>query len=137
MNKEFISLGVQAGDKEANAAVAPHYMQLRKLFAEHCSRGYGASFKEMAFILRIDGEIWHWEKYGCKNPKAKRSGESSVEIYMPIEVWKGGDSIKINAFLRTELHIGFSLMLAKLESFSVEFDKFKLVSDFEGALAAF
>src|SRR5690242_3405491 len=93
--KAYISFGVQAGDKESNTVVAPLYMRLRKLLEEKCSRGYGEELKELAFVLRIDGTIWHWEKSGCDNLRAKKNGEATIDIFMPLDVWKGGDKQRI------------------------------------------
>lgn len=132
----YISFGVQAGDKEANAAVSPHYLELRKLLAEKCSRGYGPKFKEMAFVLRIDGAIWHWGKSGCDNLQGKKRGEATVDIFMPMNIWQQGED-EIRDFLVKETSKGFILMLDKLLSLGVSFNQDELASDFDSAIKLF
>jgi hypothetical protein len=135
--QSYISLGVQAGDEKADNIIKPFYMRLRKLFLDKCSRGYGEKLKELAFVLRIDGAIWHWEKSGCDNLRVKKSGEATIDIYMPIEIWTQSNNKLIQQFLLDEIKNGFSLMIERLVFKGVPFEKESLIADFESAMSSF
>jgi hypothetical protein len=135
--QSYISLGVQAGDEKADVIIKPFYIKLRKLLSEKCSRGYGEKFKELAFVLRIDGTIWHWEKSGCDNLRVKKSGEATIDIFMPIDIWTQANNSLIQQFLFEEIKKGFSLMIERLVSKGIMFEKDNLITDFESAMASF
>jgi hypothetical protein len=106
MKQEYVTLGVQAGDKAADNAVSPYYLRLRKSFAENCRRGYGADLRELSLVLRIDGDLWNWGKIGAADAKFERGKRISVEIFMPENVWKGTSS-DIVKFLSNESRKAF------------------------------
>lgn len=130
----YFSVGVQAGDSDANQVVAPLYLSLRRSLSENCQRGYGEKLKEIAFVLRIDGKIWHWEKSGCENLKIKKAGLASIDIFMPITVWQNRTPKEIMLFIKNEITIGFFLILEKLKARKIEFDEINLIRDFETAI---
>jgi hypothetical protein len=136
--RNYVTFGVQAGDVEAGNAVKPYFMKLRKLLADHCSGGYGETVDalELGFVLRIDGSIWHWEKYGCNNLRVKKTGEATIDIFMPVEVWKKG-GLNIQQFLSSEVRKGFALMTDRLVKKGIAFDKEKLTAYFELAMTNF
>lgn len=131
-----VTFGVQAGDKESDQAVKPYYMKLRRALADRCRRDYGQHLKEMAFVLRIDGSIWHWEKSGCDHLRVKRSGEATVDIFMPISVWQAGASA-IQAYLYEHTLHGFKLMYEKMAQKGILLNTEALSADFEAALDDF
>lgn len=134
--KRYITIGAQMGDRDADTAVCPSFMRLSKLFTKHCSRGYGDTFKYFGFVLRIDGAISYWEKSGCDKLRGRRSGEATIDVYMPIPVWKAGP-LSIQKYLEVEIRNGFFLMLEKLIKLGVVLDKDNLIADFEVAMAEF
>lgn len=136
-NETYITFGVQAGDKQGNDIVSPFYLKLRKNLAEKCSNGYGNGLKELAFILRIDGALWHWDKSGCSNLRANKKGEASVDIYMPVDIWKPGDKERIKHFLITETKNGFYMMIDKLTKLNISFNAELLIQDFNQAMDSF
>ena len=133
---EYITLGGQMGDREAYAAVSPYSLKLRKLLAEKCCRGYGPNFREMAYVLRVDGTGWHWEKSGCAGVRVTKSGAATVDIYMPVDVWKAGGA-SIRNFLAEHVKQGFELMLSRLISKKISLDSEGLSADFMAAVNEF
>jgi hypothetical protein len=136
-HKSYVTFGVQAGGKEADAAVEPAYMRLRKLLAEKCARGYGPGLIDFGFVLRIDGNVWHWEKRGCANLRVTKKGDATIDIFMPTSIWKGESYENIRDFLAVQTREGFALMLQKAIKKGIEFDHQSLLNDFESALALY
>ena len=133
-----VTLGVQAGDEVSDNVVEPYYMLLRRLLRDKCNHDYGSIIKELAFVLRIDGSIWHWEKYGCDHLRLqKKSGYATVDVFMPIEVWQGEDDKKLKVFFVTQFSEGFGLMLAKILKTGIEINDKKLTADFNSAIKDF
>lgn len=133
-----VSLGVQAGDKDADKAVSPHYLALRRLLAEKCTATYSEVIREFAPVLRIDGSIWHWDKQGCGNVRVqKKSGYATVDIFMPVEIWSGGDGKCIRRYLVTHLTSGIESMLEKASGAGISVDRSKLIADVAAATSEF
>jgi hypothetical protein len=65
-NKAIITFGSQMGDTISAEVVQPYLIELRKLLKEYCNNVYATEIDEFAPILRVDGDIWHWEFEGCQ-----------------------------------------------------------------------
>lgn len=135
--RDAISLGVQAGDVESDSVVNPIYMSLRRLLASKCKGEYGPGFKDIGFVLRIDGKIWYWRKRGHQNLRVKQDGDVSLDIFMPEEIWKPRDDQQIKAFLAEEVRLGFHAAIERMTAKKIPFNRELLVRDFEDALAEF
>lgn len=55
----LISVGVQAGGKEAGATTRPFVVRLRRMFDKYCSGPYSTPRFGVALVLRIDGNVKH------------------------------------------------------------------------------
>jgi len=135
--KGRVTFGVQAGDKEAHTAARPVFMRLRLLLREKCNGDYGEELKELAFVLRVDGEIDHWEKTGCDNLRVTKKGDATIDIFMPIEAWQRKSYEDIRDFLAAHARDGFAQMLKGLLKKGFAFESAKLVADFELAMLRF
>jgi hypothetical protein len=133
-----ITLGVQAGDSISGNTVEPYFMSLRRLLREKCNHVYGSVIKEFAFVLRIDGSIYHWEKYGCDYLRLqKKSGYVTVDVFMPLEVWHGAEDEKLKEFFITQFSEGFRLMLERTLKAGLIINDKKLTADFNSAIEEF
>lgn len=134
---ERVTLGVQAGDPEADAAVKPYYMELRSKFSSHCRREYGRGFKELGIVLRIDGRLWHWKKSGCANLRVTKDGDISIDVFMPKGTWQESDGRSIRAFLATETSNAARMAIERLKEKRVDFRASEFESDVMSAIAEF
>lgn len=132
-----VSLGVQAGDPEADAAVKPHYMDLRTRLGSRCHGNYGAGFNELGIVLRIDGRIWHWEKSGCANLRVTKKGDVSIDIFMPKTVWHKTGSRGIRDFLAVEALNAAQMTIGRLKQKKLAFKASEFEADFASAIAEF
>jgi hypothetical protein len=124
------TLGVQAGDKAADAAMSPHYMSLRQLLAAEMSGSYSDDLDEFAPVLRIDGSIWHWDREGVANVRvSKKARHATVDVFVPESVWKGSAAEKIRSYLAEQLQVAFESMLQRSESNKIRVDVQRLKVD--------
>lgn len=133
----YINMGMQAGDKAAGDALSALHVAINRAFIEKCSRGYGENFTLLGFVLRVDGEFWHWEKDGCDKLWGRRTGTATVDMYMSKATWQGRSLAQRKAVLANLLREGFVLMVNKLQKLGVEFEVEQLGADFEDAIALF
>ena len=130
-------MGMQAGDKAAAEAFKALHIGINRALIEKCSRGYGSGLKSLGFVLRVDGEIWHWEKDGCDKVAGRRTGSATVDLYVSGTTWRGATEEHLKGILIALLQEGFVLMVNKLKHLKVEFESEKLSLDFNDALEIF
>ena len=129
--KRTVTLGVQTGDVPSNKATEPHYMALRKLLYEFCRGPYSPEVDEFSLILRIDGDIWHWEQEGCdRMRRSKQRRYITTDIYVPRERWEGVSGAEIRKFLANCVEDAFQRMIGKLQRDKVLVDGDALLRDF-------
>jgi hypothetical protein len=123
------------GDERADEATNSHCAELRKLLREHCAGPYSREIDEFAFVLRIDGDIWHWEFEGPDKLRLRRKARYiTVDIGMPRSRWDGVKPESIRSYLSDSLTQGLAQMMAALTKSKVEFDAARLSADFGDAL---
>jgi hypothetical protein len=130
-NKATVTLGVLAGGKLAAEATHPQYRPLRRLLQAHCQGPYSAEVDEFSLILRIDGDIDHWEKEGCdRMRRSKKERYITIDIYVPRQRWEGVEGIQIRRYLATCVQEAFEKMIGKLQRDKVAIDGYLLLRDF-------
>jgi len=131
MGRDTISLGVQAGDRDADAAMERFYMPLRKLLAERCIGPYCSEVDEFAFVLRIDGTLWYWNFEGCDKLRlSRRDRYVTIDIGMSMERWKSSDQVAIAKYLVDCVESGLRLMVDKLKRSKLDVRDDQLFRDF-------
>ena len=128
--KSAFTLGVQAGDKAADAVVRPHYMQLRKLFASLMAGSYSRDVVEFAPVLRVDGSLWHWGREGVDNVRvSKKTAHATADIFVPISMWKENDAGGLRRYLGGQIAVAYELIAERIASARLDCDKERLQKD--------
>lgn len=130
--KATVTMGVQAGSVAAFDATQPHYGPLRNLLTEHCVGPYSSEVDEFYLVLRIDGDIGHWEKEGCDRlRRSRKTRYITVDIYVPRERWEGVSGIEIRKYLAVCAGEALRLMIDKLRRDKSPIEGEALLRDFE------
>lgn len=130
-DKATVTLGVQSGDIPSAEATKPHYLPLRRLLAEHCQGPYSPDVDEFSLILRIDGDIYHWEQEGCdRMRRSKKERYITIDIYVPRSRWEGVSGIEIRKYLAACVEDAFRKMIDKLQRDKTPIDAGALLRDF-------
>jgi len=129
--KPTVTLGVQSGDIPSDDATKPHYMALRKLLKELCRGPYSPEVDEFSLVLRIDGDIWHWEQDGCDRLRRSRKRRYiTIDIYVPRQRWEGVSGIEIRRFLAACTEEALRKMIDKLQRDKTPVEGAALLRDF-------
>lgn len=130
-DKPTVIVGVQAGDVPSDRATDPHIRPLRKLLQAHCRGPYSPDVDEFSLVIRIDGDINHWEKEGCdRMRRSKKERYITIDIYVPRERWVGVEGIEIRNYLAACVEDAFRKMIGKLQRDKVLIDGSALLNDF-------
>lgn len=130
-NKPTVIVGVQAGDVPASRATDPHIRPLRKLLQAHCRGPYSPEVDELSLVIRIDGDIDHWEKEGCdRMRRSKKERYITIDIYVPRSRWEGVSGIEIRKYLAACVEDAFQKMISKLQRDKVVVEGEALLTDF-------
>ena len=133
-----ITLGVQSGGAEAGEQTEPHFYPLRKLLQTQCRGPYSQEVDEFSLILRIDGDIDHWEQEGCdRMRRSKKERYITIDIYVPRHRWQGVSGDEIRRYLAACVEDAFERMIAKLKKDKVAVDGDALLRDFAVVKAAY
>ena len=129
--KPTVIVGVQAGDVPCSRATDPHIRLLRNLLQAHCQGPYSVEVEEFSLVIRIDGDIDHWEQEGCdRMRRSKRDRYITIDIYVPRHRWQGVSGMEIRAYLAACVEDAFQRMIAKLKTDKVAVDGDALLRDF-------
>ena len=133
-----ITLGVQSGGADAGEQTEPHFYPLRKLLQTQCRGPYSQEVDEFSLILRIDGDIDHWEQEGCdRMRRSKKDRYITIDIYVPRQRWQGVSGDEIRRYLAACVEDAFGRMIAKLRKDKVAVDGDALLRDFAAVKAAY
>src|SRR5215470_19398209 len=93
-----IDVSAQFGGRDAAKAILPH---LRALKSAHKGMSFeGFHFSQVAFILRVDGEVSAYHLSGAGDVECDRSGRYvSVDIGLAREDWVGRGAAEVSAFV--------------------------------------
>ena len=130
-DKRTVTVGVQTGDPLSSQTTDPHISPLRKLLRAHCVGPYSAEVDEFSLVVRVDGDIWHWEQEGCdRMRRSKKERYITIDIYVPRHRWQGVSGPEIRAYLAACVEDAFQRMIAKLKKDKVAVDGDALLRDF-------
>lgn len=133
-----ITLGVQSGGEDAGEQTEPHFYPLRKLLQAQCRGPYSPEVDEFSLVLRIDGDIDHWEQEGCDRlRRSKKDRYITVDIYVPRQRWQGVSGVEIRRYLVACVEDAFGRMIAKLRKDKVTVDGDALLRDFAAVKDAY
>ena len=137
-DKPTILVGVQSGDVPSSRATDPHISPLRKLLKAHCLGPYSPDVDEFSLVIRVDGDIWHWEQEGCdRMRRRKKDRYITIDIYVPRSRWEGVPGIEIRKYLAACVEDAFQRMIGKLRRDKVVVDGDALLRDFAVAKAQY
>ena len=131
IDKPLVIVGVQTGDLSSDQATNPHLSSMRKLLQAHCRGPYSPDVDEFSLVVRVDGDIWHWEQEGCdRMRRSKKERYITIDIYVPRHRWQGVSGPEIRAYLAACVEDAFQRMIAKLRKDKVAVDGDALLRDF-------
>ncbi|HPH28499.1 MAG TPA: hypothetical protein PLA87_16735 [Pseudomonadota bacterium] len=129
--KPTVIVGVQAGDVPASRSTDPHIRPLRKLLQAHCQGPYSPDVDELSLVMRIDGDIDHWEQEGTdRMRRSKKERYITIDIYVPRARWEGVSGLQIREYLVACVEEAFRKMIDKLQRDKVAVDGDALLRDF-------
>jgi hypothetical protein len=132
--KAAVTLGVDAGGKDADGITREHYMALRRLLAEECRGPYGSAFDEFSLVLRIDGSVQAWGKSGVDNIRfQKTSRYATADVFVPLHAWRDRSGSSIREFLAKEVGSAARELAARAGAEKHDVDGSRLIADVERA----
>lgn len=130
-DKPTVTVGVQTGDVPSGQATDPHIVAMRNLLQTHCRGPYSPDVDEFSLIIRIDGDIWHWEQEGCdRMRRSKKERYITIDIYVPRKRWEGVSGTEIRRYLAACVEDAFGRMISKLQRDKTPIDGDALLRDF-------
>jgi len=137
IEKTCIAFGVQSGDVVADETMKPFYMALRQNFADHCQGAYLPDFDKIGFVIRIDGDIWHFDFEGFEKIRIqKKSRVITADIGVTKRIWQGATA-DIKRYLAETILECLEAIVKKLRSAKIDVDDVGLKRDFHKAIDAF
>ena len=137
-NHATVTLGVDAGGKDANSAMVNHYMRLRRLLAQECCGVYSPVIKEFALVLRIDGSVQSWNKRGVDNVRLqKKLGYATADIFVSSEIWRTGNCDEIRNYLASEVEVAIRQIIESAERANVQIESNSLLRDLSTVIEKF
>ncbi len=133
-----VTLGAHSGGRSAGVTISPPLLALRAALSEHCRGPYSPDVVEFALILRIDGDITHWDLEGCKYLRRSfKERYITIDIFVPQERWQGKTSREIRQYFADGVREALSLCIKRLKKDKTPVDGERLMSDFEKAAAEY
>jgi hypothetical protein len=130
-NKYYVIFRGQMGDSLSAAIVGSHLTELIHLLDRYCNFPYAEGIDEFAPILRVDGDIGHWEFEGLQRLRLlKKRKYISVDIGMPRSRWKNVSPLLIRQYLLTNLKMALEAFVKKLKKEHIPVDDKRLFEDF-------
>lgn len=136
--KAAVTLGADVGGTDADVAMKPHYMKLRKALERWCTTTYTSELQEFAIILRIDGSVQSWGKRGVDFIRLqKKKGYATADIFVPAALWQAGVVSDIRGYLAEQSIAALVSMLEKVKQAKIPIDAAKLLADANSAVEDF
>jgi hypothetical protein len=126
----YVVIPAQIGDSNASSAVSPHIMDLVKLLDRYCNNHYAENIDEFTPILRVDGDIGHWDFEGLQRLRLmKKKRYITVDIGMPKSRWQNVPPEKIKQYLFDNLKLALEAFVQKLKKEHISVDEQRLFTD--------
>ena len=136
--KPLITLGVDAGGKDADDATRQHYMNLRRLLAAECTGPYGLAFDEIALVLRIDGSVQSWKKRGVENVRLQRKSRyATADVFVSADVWRNQSAHVLKEYIATEVASAVRAIAERAKASKDDLDADRLLADTATAMGRF
>lgn len=135
---EVLSVSAQFGGGLGSTVLKPHFFGLKKGF-----RGAGDlipcdSIRQVAFILRVDGDIVQFNFEGCERIDLNlRKKYISIDVGVPMACWKDRSDVEIAQYLASVLPDGLEQMLARLRAEKIACDEDQVRALFERGLSRY
>lgn len=114
-DKPTVTVGVQSGDVPSDRATDPHIRPMRYLLQAFCRGPYSTEVDEFSLVIRVDGDISHWEQEGCDRMRRSRKERYiTIDIYVPRPRWEGVSGLQIRQYLIACVEDAFRRMIDKL-----------------------
>jgi hypothetical protein len=127
----YITVSAQLGDPSSSLTIGTHLLELRKLLERECNNHYGEGIDEFAPILRVDGDIWHWEFEGLQKLRLMRKQRYiTVDIGVPKSRWQNVTAQEIRQYLLENVKLALEAFVKKLKKEHIRVDEKRLFADF-------
>jgi hypothetical protein len=104
-----IDVSAQFGGRDASQAVLPHFRALKSALKGKSFGGF--PFPELAFILRVDGEVNAYRQSGAGNIEFdKKGGYVSVDIGITRAEWADRGPADLSAFVAKAIMSSVSIL---------------------------
>lgn len=127
-----VKLPVQMGCKNADKATDFHVMELRNLLSSFCKSDYCSEIDEFVLILRVDGEIWHWNFEGCQKLRRNRKERYiTIDIGVPRDRWENVHPYILRKYLAENIELALDLCIERLKKDKSDINGELLLNDFQ------
>ena len=138
MQHAIFTLGADVGGKDAFTVTNPHILDFRRILKEICSGEYSDTIKEFALVLRFDGEVQTWGESGVKHVSlSKKNSFVTADVFMPRNVWEGGNSTKIRTFLAEQVRRAIIEIGCLAKAKNIRVNEEQLASDINMAVTMY
>ena len=133
MPKDFISIGCDAGGKEAGV-VAFLCVPLRHSLSTHVKSTHCEAVDQYAIVLRIDGSVCKFGPegfYRLRFAKAKRY--ITLDIQIPESVWQQKNTVELKSYLVKQITMAIQKCVERLKKEKNHVDVEVLLSEINNA----
>ena len=120
---EAFSVSAQFGGGAGSTVIKPHFFALKKALRPAGNAIPCDLLQQIAFILRVDGDIVQFNFEGCENVDLNRKKKYiSIDVGVPVKRWQGRSDAEIAAYLIDSMWEGLEEMLARLAANKITCD---------------
>lgn len=113
-------------------------MPLRFLLRDACKGPYSPVIRTFDFVLRIDGDVYFWNKTGFDFVYVRpKQGYATADIFVPREIWETRDTKHIRHYLAQHLRGALEIILSRMTKKQMAVERERLLADFDSALRVF
>lgn len=135
---EAISVSAQFGGGPGSTLVKPHFFELKKALRSAGREIPCEVIREIAFILRVDGDIVQFNFEGCERIELNRRKKYiSIDVGVPVARWKDRSDLEIAEYLAVSMRDGLEQMLSRLRAEKLSCDDATVRAMFEEGMARY
>lgn len=137
-NKNFVTIGIQAGDEKASEAVSEIILKLRKIFNAKLDKRYVDEVDEFSFVIRVDGDIWHWNFEGSERMRIRKKDRYiTIDIGITKRIWENVEVSKLKEYISNSILDGFYQFIKKFKKEKFIVNEDLLINDIKNVLEIF